>query len=465
MKSSSGFRKWILVSDLVWLPIAMFSGCLMRYGATLTAIPGSRVLIFSIMLLEAAIVWIFLWTRLGLDEFRGEWRFPAVLSQIFLAVSILIAITLASGYSFRAYVSRLVIGYFGVMTVTGFVSVRVCAHWLFDARRRSGLIRRVVVVGSGPVVRELAEKIQNHPETLLQLSGFLCAEESSLGLLKEKDTGNIPDLHTASVVQLLLRRNIDEIIFATALSAYPQVSELMERCKENGISVSIVPQPYELYLSSPELIDLAGIPVLRMRQSHRLSPEPTWKRILDVSLAPVFLIMSFPVLCCAALLLLLAKGNAFCREQRCGKDGEKFWMYRLNSPRQATNLPVYERIMQRLSLTELPQLFNVLRGEMSLVGPRPELVDNLRHYTEWHRWRMNVKPGITGLAQVHGLRDEHSLENKTRYDLQYILHRALFQDLSILMQTIWTLGRRVLRLPRPGPSSSEQSGSSTSIAA
>lgn len=465
MKSSSGFRKWILASDLVWLPIAMFSAFLMRYGSTFMTMVRSTLLIFSIMLLESAIIWIFLWMRLGLDGFRGEWRFPAVLSQTFLAVWILIVIVAASGYMFGAYVSRLVVAYFGVMTLTGFVLVRLGTHWLFDARRRSGFIRHAVIVGGGPVARELAEKIQNHPEALLHLSGFLCAEESSLGLVRTEGTGNIPNLHTASVLELLIQRNIDEVIFAVPLNAYPQVSDLMERCKGNGIAVSIVPQPYELYLSSPELIDLAGIPVLRLRQSDRSRPEPRWKRAVDLLLAPVFLVLSLPVLGCAALLLLLTKGKAFCREQRCGRDGKAFWMYRLNSSRQAPNLSFYERLMQQLSLTELPQLLNVLTGEMSLVGPRPELVDNLRHYTEWHRWRMNVKPGMTGLAQVHGLRDEHSLENKTRYDLQYILHRTLFQDLSILVQTIWTLSRRVLRVPKKGNPSSAQSTSGTSIAA
>lgn len=465
MKSTPGFRKWILTSDVVWLLIAMLSGSLMRYGSSLTTLPSPTLLIFAIMLLEASIVWTFLWTRLGLDGFRGGWRLPAVLSQMVLAVSILMIIILASGYLFRIYVSRLVVGYFGITTVTGFVLIRVAAHLVFGARRRSRFIRRVVIVGSGPVARELAEKIQNHPEALLELSGFLCAEESSLSLLRKNNNGDIPDLHTVSALELLLRRKIDEVIFAVPLNAYPQVSDLMERCKGHGIAVSVVPQPYELYLSSPELIDLAGIPVLRLRQSHRSRPEPAWKRVVDLLLAPVLVVISLPVLCCAAVPLWLAKGSAFCREERCGKDGQPFWMYRLNSDRQAANLPVYERIMQQLSLTELPQLFNVLRGEMTLVGPRPEFVDNLRHYTEWHRWRMNVRPGITGLAQVQGLRDEHSLENKTRYDLQYILHRTLFQDLSILVQTVWTLSRRLLLVSKQGGSASAQSDSGTSIAA
>jgi lipopolysaccharide/colanic/teichoic acid biosynthesis glycosyltransferase len=465
MESSSGFRMWILGSDLVWLTISMLSACLMRYGSTLTTLPNSTLLVFSVTTLEAAIMWIFLWTRFGLDGFRGGWRFPAVLSQLLVAVSVLMVTVLASGYLFRAYVSRLVAAYFGVTTVMGFVLIRVAAHLFFDARRRSGLIRRVVIVGSGPVARELAEKIENHPEALLEVSGFLCAEESFLGLVRNDKTPDISSLQTTNVIELLRQRGIDEIIFAVPLNAYPQISDLMERCKGNGIAVSIIPQPYELYLSSPELIDLAGIPVLRLRQSHRIRPEPIWKRVFDLLLAPLFFLVSLPVLCCAALPLVLTRGKAFCREERCGKEGRAFWMYRLNSPRHAPNLPIYERLMQQLSLTELPQLFNVLRGDMSLVGPRPELAENLRHYTEWHRWRMNVKPGITGLAQVHGLRDEHSLENKTRYDLQYILHRTLFQDLSILVQTIWTLSRRLVRMPKQGASSSGQSASTTSIAA
>jgi lipopolysaccharide/colanic/teichoic acid biosynthesis glycosyltransferase len=123
-------------------------------------------------------------------------------------------------------------------------------------------------------------------------------------------------------------------------------------------------------------------------------------------------------------------------------------MYRLNSPRREPNLPMYERVMQHLSVTELPQLLNVLRGEMSLVGPRPEVLESVRHYTDWHLQRLNVKPGITGLAQVHGLRDQNALEDKTRYDLQYILHRSLFQDISLVMQTIWTIIRRLGHLSR-----------------
>jgi lipopolysaccharide/colanic/teichoic acid biosynthesis glycosyltransferase len=151
----------------------------------------------------------------------------------------------------------------------------------------------------------------------------------------------------------------------------------------------------------------------------------------------------------AAAVLKLKKGRAFCSERRCGKFGMEFGMFRLNSARLATDLPGYERLLQRTSITELPQVFNVLRGEMSLVGPRPEGLDRARSYTDWHRQRLQVNPGITGLAQVYGLRDEHSSEDKTRYDLQYLLRRSPFQDVTLLLQTAWTLMLRMVHEQRP----------------
>jgi lipopolysaccharide/colanic/teichoic acid biosynthesis glycosyltransferase len=104
-----------------------------------------------------------------------------------------------------------------------------------------------------------------------------------------------------------------------------------------------------------------------------------------------------------------------------------------------------------LSLTELPQLWNVVRGEMALVGPRPESPQRVQCYSEWQRQRLTVKPGITGLAQVHGLREQHSSEEKTRFDLQYLLNPSPLADVSLLLQTLWTLAIRLVRYSRLSP--------------
>jgi lipopolysaccharide/colanic/teichoic acid biosynthesis glycosyltransferase len=121
-------------------------------------------------------------------------------------------------------------------------------------------------------------------------------------------------------------------------------------------------------------------------------------------------------------------------------------MWRLNSARECKQLSRREILLQQLSITELPQLWNVLRGEMSLVGPRPESPERVKHYSDWQLQRLNAKPGMTGLAQVHGLREQHSSEEKTRFDLQYMLDSSPFLDFSLLLQTFWTLIGRLLHL-------------------
>jgi lipopolysaccharide/colanic/teichoic acid biosynthesis glycosyltransferase len=125
-------------------------------------------------------------------------------------------------------------------------------------------------------------------------------------------------------------------------------------------------------------------------------------------------------------------------------------MLRLNVDRPVHSNSAIERVLDHLSITELPQLWNVLRGQMSLVGPRPDPIVRLREYSEWQQRRLKVKPGMTGLAQVHGLREHSALEQKTRYDLQYLVNPYLLADISLLLQTIWTLARRVTARPKRG---------------
>src|SRR5262249_30125667 len=142
------------------------------------------------------------------------------------------------------------------------------------------------------------------------------------------------------------------------------------------------------------------------------------------------------------VVLRWIKGKAFRWETRYGFQGKPFAMLRLNVDRIACNGSRFEAALREFSLTELPQLWNVLRGNMSLVGPRPESRDRVFRYSEWERQRLTVKPGMTGLAQVQGLREQHSSEEKTRLDLQYLLSCSLWTDLSLLLQTVWTLATR-----------------------
>jgi lipopolysaccharide/colanic/teichoic acid biosynthesis glycosyltransferase len=438
-------RRAIMASDLAWIVAAMGFAYLVRYGWVWNGPDQGSVLIFAPLLLVALGGWVLLSSWLKLDGFRGGWYSPAILSQLFVAISWLMLTLLAVAYLRREYVSRLVLSYFWILLFLGFVVIRFAIRLHFKSLHRSGAVRRVVIVGSGPLARELATKIERHPEMLCQVAGFLVPAEVAMDS-PAAHSGQI-SAHTLGVVDILRPHHVDEIILALPKAGHPEVVDLAARCQSRGIAVSLVPHPYELYLSRTRLLDLDGLPLLQL-QDATTSGDPIWQRAMDVTLAGCLALLSAPAVLLTAALLKYKKGRAFSRELRCGKGGKLFWMRRLNSERYGQGLPLYEVMLQHLSVTELPQLLNVLRGEMSLVGPRPEEPEKVKHYSDWQRQRLNVKPGITGLAQVHGLRDLHSSEEKTRFDLQYMLNRSPFIDISLLLQTFCTLLGRLFALPK-----------------
>ena len=447
--TSRHLRNSILTADLVWGVIAMPLAYLMRYGWVWHGPTDSSALIFLPPLMAALLFWSVMssWTRL--DGFRTSWAFVAVVSQLLLSVFVLMSAILMIAYLSRQFISRLALGYFGLLLFVGFLIVRVIARSVLASRYARGLVRSVVIVGDGPLAREMVNKIGSHPEMLRRVVGFLSPGEDAFPTVSTMHRKDAFVLRTPDIAASLKAQGVDEIILTLASPGHPEILDLTSRCGREGIAVSMVPQPYELYLTKPELTDLDGLPLLQLLSSPPVRSEPFWKRTFDVALTLTLLPLCIPPMLAAAAVLKLKKGRAFCSERRCGKFGMEFGMFRLNSPRLATDLPGYERLLQRTSITELPQVFNVLRGEMSLVGPRPEGLDRARRYTDWHRQRLQVNPGMTGLAQVYGLRDEHSSEDKTRYDLQYLLRRSPFQDVTLLLQTAWTLMLRMVHEQRP----------------
>jgi lipopolysaccharide/colanic/teichoic acid biosynthesis glycosyltransferase len=428
----------ILISDLLWSVLAMVGALALRYGAELSH-AGFRILAAQASFLVAAwVIWTLLSLFLALDGFEGGWRLSAVVSQLLLAVGGLMLVLLAGGYLFASYVSRLTLVYFGVLLFVGFALIRVGAYLLLRAGSQNGAARRIVIVGRGRLVRELARKIRRHPEMLCRVVGFLSPDDGNPESGFSSGLPAVVNIASVGVVDLLCAHRVDELVLALPDCAPPELLNLAAHCREHGIGVSLVPQLYELYLSRPSLIDLDGLPVVQLGQP-KIAGSSAWKRALDLTLGAVLSLVAFPIVLPAALVVRLTKGRAFRWEVRCGYQGRTLEMLRLNVDRAVRGGSWFERLLGELSLTEVPQLWNVLRGDMSLVGPRPEAPDRVCHYSDWQRQRLIVKPGITGLAQVHGLREHHSSEEKTRFDLQYLLNPSPWTDVSLLLQTVWTL--------------------------
>src|SRR5258707_9869616 len=195
------------------------------------------------------------------------------------------------------------------------------------------------------------------------------------------------------------------------------------------------------------MTEIDGVPLISLEERSISTLALGLKRVVDLIGGIVLLLASLPFLLVSIATLRRQKGQALSKELRCGMVGRRFQMFRLNVDRASADLSRFEELLSKFSLTELPQIWNVLRGEMSLVGPRPESPERVKHYSDWQRQRLGVKPGLTVLAQVHGLREQHSSEEKARFDLQYIFHWSLFLDFSLIVQTAWTLAIRLLNLP------------------
>jgi lipopolysaccharide/colanic/teichoic acid biosynthesis glycosyltransferase len=449
-------QHWILAADLVWALIAMMMAYVLTYGMMLDSTGERRLLTFVPLLLGALVLWAGLFSWMKLDGFRLGWHLPAIVSELLVATCCLLGFLFAALFLARYYIARLALAYFGLLLVVGFVTIRRGVHLVLRSSYLAGARRRVLIVGSGPVAREMAVKIERHPEMLCQVVGFLCSADTSLDNRIPAIVSQATTVRTLGVPDLLREHRVDEVIIALSKPGLPEVMNLAARCRLEGVGVSVVPHPYELYLSKPQLLDFGGLPVLQLNEVDPSLANGLAKRIMDVSLGCFLLPLSLPLVVVGVLLLSRKKRSAFCSVLRCGRFGTPFRMYRLNSDRSSEALPGYEALLQQLSITELPQLWNVLRGDMSLVGPRPESPERVKHYSDWQRQRLNVRPGMTGLAQAHGLREQHSSEEKARFDLQYILHSSPFLDISLLLQTLWILFRRVLNITTFGSGQTEK---------
>ena len=435
----------VLIADLMWSVLAMGVAFVLRYGTRWSNLDKDSAWHLLPFLAASCLLWGLFSLLLPLDGFRGSgWRLSAVVSQLLLAVGGLMLILLSGGYLLRSYVSRLALFHFGLLLFAGFLLLRLVIYLLLRAQFKNGAVRQVVILGGGRLAQELGRKIQRHPEMLCRVVGFLAPDDGSAD-----SRPAVPLSHSTGalgIVDLLLaQQRVDEVILVLQECASPDLLNLVALFRKRGIEVSLVPQFCDLYLSRPHLSDLGGIPILRLARPGFESPVLVGKRAFDLVVGGLLFLVSFPVLLPLAIVLRAFTGKAFRWETRCGWQGKPFAMLRLNVDRTADNKSRFEAFLNDSSLIELPQLWNVLRGEMSLVGPRPESRDRVRHYSEWQQQRLTVKPGMTGLAQVQGLREQHSSEEKTRFDLQYLLDCSLWTDLSLLLQTVGTLLMRSIR--------------------
>lgn len=339
-------------------------------------------------------------------------------------------------------------------TVGGGRVALLLAHRYARVRRLDG--RPTLIVGAGSVGTRIARRLEEHPEYGLSPVGFLDADPLQDGDCDVPVLGSPDDLDW--IVQLTRARHV---VIAFSSESDERLVDLVRRCEALGLEVSLVPRLFESLNHRATYEPLGGTPLVGLRSVHPKGWQFTIKHAFDRLGAAVLLAVLSPLLLVIALgVRLSSPGPIVFRQRRVGRDGTVFDLYKFRSMRPPApggdgfrpgvgsapggvegndrRTPI-GRLLRRTSLDELPQLFNVLRGEMSLVGPRPERPEfvelfeaDIKRYGDRHR----VRSGVTGWAQVHGLRGQTSLADRVEWDNYYIEHWTLGLDLKILVLTI-----------------------------
>lgn len=406
------------------------------------------------MLLFIWLIWAFVFRRMGLYRpMRGIRRSREVwllLNANALSLLLFIAVT----YLFRekdVEFSRLVFLYFGVLASALTIAQRSLLRSLLrEVRRRGYNLRYMLIVGSGELAGAIAARIRMHRELGIQLIGCLSRDG-----VERKGPRGLPIVGCYDDLgQTLRTMDIDQVVVALPLEDNHHLPAIMAQVGDSLVDVKIVPDLFQFVSVGGAMEEFEGLPIISLQSSPIEGINLVVKRGLDLAMASVLTVVLAPLMLLIALLVkLTSRGPVFYRQERVSVDGTRFTILKFRTmytdaeregPRWATRgdnrVTPLGRVLRSTSLDELPQLFNVLRGDMSIVGPRPErpvFIDEFRRRVPRYMLRHKVPAGMTGWAQVHGWRGNTSIDKRIEFDLYYIENWSLLLDIKILVLTLF----------------------------
>jgi len=328
--------------------------------------------------------------------------------------------------------------------------------FLLFIRQRGLNYRNVLVVGTGARAQEFAQSVQDHASWGLRIMGFVDWERERVNVPSQ---GYPVRGHLSELPSILNRHPVDEVVFLVPRTGLDLMDQPIRACEERGINVRICADLFSLPLAKPQLVTFAGMPMITYSTTLFPQSQLNLKRGLDILISAMGLLCCLPFFVGIGLAVKTTPGSVLFRQERVGLNGRRFTLYKFrsmvaNAQDQLEDVkacnemggPMFKskrdpritwvgKFLRRWSLDELPQLINVLRGEMSLVGPRPSLPDEVQQFTAWQKRRLSVRPGVTGLWQVSG-RNTIDFERWMKMDLEYIDSWSLGLDWKILRKTI-----------------------------
>jgi exopolysaccharide biosynthesis polyprenyl glycosylphosphotransferase len=368
-------------------------------------------------------------TALVLYHFRGLYRLPRVesgpteLSSVFAwtGVAVMLDFAFTVGTRYPAESRLAFIFAWPLVTVMVMLGRQLFTAFLGALHARGVAVENLLVVGESSFARMILQSLVNRPHLGYRVVGFL-GERPGTSFGRFPCLGRPDDLP-----RVVAEHGIEQVVIALPSASHERVMQIVEHCRQDGLTFKVVPDLYQMSLGQVDLNTVVGIPLIGVREVNIRGWNLFAKRALDVLLSSLLLLLfAIPGALLALAIKLDSRGPVIYRQRRVGRGGVHFEAYKFRSMRQdaeqqldqlrarnEANGPIFKmradprvtrvgRLLRRASLDELPQLVNVLKGEMSLVGPRPPIPDEVAQYEPWHMKRLEVSPGLTGLWQVSG---------------------------------------------------------------
>ena len=446
------FRSILYLGDLALVGLAWFGAYFLRFYLPILpvtkGIPAISlyIMLFLLVLADFAVVLPLsgLYRRPWAGTGHALWP---VLRGVLIGVVVAVTLT----WFLRPYdFSRLVFLHFFVLLSLGLLLYRPVLRHFWRRAYPENAGERVLIVGSKELAAQVAANIKKNPVLGLSLVGFLSREADKVG----SQIAELPVLGTfAQVADIVAQQHIQVVIIALPLGAHESLPKILDGLSEELVDVRIVPDLYRFMSLGSTVESFEGMPIIGLRGSRLEGWPRVLKRVIDVSGSLLFVMIFSPLMALIAIgVKLSSPGPVLYRQKRMGLDGVEFEMYKFRTMRvgaEAETGPVWAKpddprrtrlgaILRRTSLDELPQFFNVLSGEMSLVGPRPErpeLITQFRSQIPGYMLRHMVKAGITGWAQINGWRGNTDLAKRIEHDLYYIENWSLIFDIKIILLT------------------------------
>jgi len=454
-KHSEVFRTLCAIADLSIVALCWAGAYWLRFNAGFMPPPAGTHVVGDYVTVGLGLLplWYVLLRQRGLYEPRRGLSRRGEESLQLLQVSALGTLMVAAlTFFWRGIpISRLILLMFWAMSSVGLVAFRALMRAGLEEVRKRGLNRRsVLIVGTGALARAVYERFRDHPGTGLRVIGFLGPSLAGLGDRTPPRLGDFADLHA-----VVAGDQVDQVVIALDRSDSADPIKLLRELHDTTAAVRLVPDLLGLRTLQAGIEDFAGLPMIRLVESPLVGWNQILKRAFDLTAGSLALVLATPVMAAIALGIRWTspEGSLFYTQERMGLDGRLFHMHkfrtmvpnaeaetgarwaRRDDPRRTR----FGALLRSLSLDELPQLWNVVRGEMTLVGPRPERPEFIREFRKQipgYMQRHKMKAGMTGWAQINGCRGNTSIENRLAYDMEYAQRWSLIFDLKILALTL-----------------------------